>query len=137
MSLLFTKQIVGNLVELATPVVGGWMTEAKAREGRKAKEGREGRREGALYLCLSLSHTHSLSQEGRGHYISASLALFLSPSLTTPHAIYPPTQQQAAAKDPERAGQRKLSMGQGTVEGKIEGVLKGVRRFWLIIMMIG
>ena len=31
MSLLFTKQIVGNLTELATPVVGGWMAEAKAR----------------------------------------------------------------------------------------------------------
>jgi len=31
MSLLLTKQVVGNLFELATPVAMRWMTEAKAR----------------------------------------------------------------------------------------------------------
>ena len=39
---------------------------------------------------------------------------------------HPNKQSQAAAKNPERTAQRKLSMGSGTVEGKIESVLKTV-----------
>jgi hypothetical protein len=39
MSLLLTKQVVGNLTEIATPIVMRWMTEAKVRR----EGGRRGR----------------------------------------------------------------------------------------------
>lgn len=46
---------------------------------------------------------------------------------STPESTPKPLNKQAAAKNPERAAQRKLSMGAGTVEGRIESVLKAVR----------
>jgi hypothetical protein len=60
MSLLVTKQIVGNLTELATPVVMRWMAEAKAGRGAGGRKGgREGGRKGKAFSAHA-SSPHAL-----------------------------------------------------------------------------